>query len=189
MNPAITQLIENWRNGSQEAEHALIQVAFPVLRELAAKQLRQSNQRTLRPTELANDVFMKLRAQDEQWNVSGSTHFYSLAARMIRFLIIDHVRTRLAERRGGDVEIIQLEFVQDQAAPESAVDRLDWLALHEALNSLEVENARYAQLVELRYFMGMTIQESADVLAISTATADRMWRYSRAFLADRIGAS
>lgn len=182
----ITQLINDWRTGADGAETLLLKMVYPVMKEIAGRQLRQAKQFTLRPTELANDVFMQMRKTYGQ-DTANSTQFYALAAHMIRCIIVDHIREVQAQKRGSQFEIVTLEFASAETV-ENAVDRTDWLALDSALNLLAVEDRRHATLVELRYFMGMSIKESAEVMEISTATADRIWRYARAFLAKKLGA-
>ena len=184
-NP-ITQLIHDWRAGSEGAEAQLLKMVYPAMKEIAGRQLRQAKQFTLRPTELANDVFMQMRKSFGQ-DTENSTQFYALAAHMIRCIIVDHIREVQALKRGSEFEIVTLEFASTETV-ENAVERTDWLALDSALNSLAIEDRRHATLVELRYFMGMSIKESAEVMEISTATADRIWRYARAFLAKKLGA-
>ena len=182
----ITQLINDWRAGADGAEEKLLKMVYPVMKEIAHKQLRHSRQFTLRPTELANDVFMQMRKSFGQ-DTENSTQFYALAAHMIRCFIVDHIRAVQAQKRGSGFEIVTLEFASAETV-ENAIERTDWLALDSALVSLAVEDRRHATLVELRYFMGMSIKESAEVMEISTATADRIWRYARAFLAKKLGA-
>ena len=120
-------------------------------------------------------------------DTENSTQFYALAAHMIRCFIVDHVRQSLAQKRGSAFEIVSLEFASTAIA-EDAVETSDWLALDGALNALAKEDRRHATLVELRYFMGMSIKESAEVMEISTATADRIWRFARVFLAKQLSA-
>ena len=185
LNP-ITQLMQDWRAGAEGAEAQLLKMVYPAMKEIAGRQLRQAKQFTLRPTELANDVFMQMRKSFGQ-DTENTTQFYALAAHMIRCVIVDHIREVQAQKRGSEFEIVTLEFASAQTV-ENVVERSDWLALDSALNSLAAEDRRHATLVELRYFMGMSIKESAEVMEISTATADRIWRYARAFLAKKLGA-
>ena len=183
----ITQLINDWRTGTEGAEEKLLKMVYPAMKEIAGRQLRQAKQFTLRPTELANDVLMQMR-EGAGLDAESTKHFYALAARMIRFLIVDHIRANQAQKRGSDVVFVELEFAESEAGNDNPADKLDWLALDAALVELEQEQKRYATLVELRYFMGMSTRQAADAMEVSTATADRIWRYARAFLADRLGA-
>lgn len=184
LNP-ITQLIKDWRTGAEGAETQLLKMVYPAMKEIAGRQLRQAKQFTLRPTELANDVFMQMRKSFGQ-DTENSMQFYALAAHMIRCIIVDHIREVKAQKRGSEFEIVTLEFARQETV-EDAVELTDWLALDSALTSLAEEDRRHATLVELRYFMGMSIKEAAEVMEISTATADRIWRYARAFLAKKLG--
>ena len=184
LNP-ITQLMHDWRMGAEGAETRLLKMVYPAMKEIAGRQLRQAKQFTLRPTELANDVFMQMRKSFGQ-DTENSTQFYALAAHMIRCIIVDHIREVKAQKRGSEFEIVTLEFARQETV-ENAVELTDWLALDSALTSLAEEDRRHATLVELRYFMGMSIKEAAEVMEISTATADRIWRYARAFLAKKLG--
>ncbi len=184
LNP-ITQLMHDWRMGAEGAETRLLKMVYPAMKEIAGRQLRQAKQFTLRPTELANDVFMQMRKSFGQ-DTENSTQFYALAAHMIRCIIVDHIREVKAQKRGSEFEIVTLEFARQETV-ENEVELTDWLALDSALTSLAEEDRRHATLVELRYFMGMSIKEAADVMEISTATADRIWRYARAFLAKKLG--
>lgn len=179
----LTKLITEWQAGEKAAEGELLKLVYPAMRAIASKQLRFQQQWTLRPTELANDVFMKLRSEVDV-EFSDSIQLYGLVARMIRFEIVDHIRQRSSKKRGSDFSFVNLEHAAGLSSPQ--MQNPDWLALDHALTQLESENQRHAALVELRYFMGLSIKETAAVMQISTATADRMWSFARAFLADRM---
>lgn len=186
----LTRLISQWRQGDAAAEAALFRDVYPILREMASGQLRKSSQWTLRPTELANDVLMALRAGEAESShtYNNSAQLFALAARMIRCMVVDHIREASAKKRGSEIEWVAFEFAANEAVHEDG-RQLDWLALDEALKALEREDARHATLVELRYFLGHSIHEAAAAMAISTATAERMWRYARAFLAAQVNGS
>jgi RNA polymerase sigma factor (TIGR02999 family) len=183
----VTKLIADWQSGSKACESELLKLVYPVMRAIAGNQLRHQRQWTLRPTELANDVYMKLRS-DIDSEIKNSAQLYSLVARMIRFEIVDHIRRRLAQKRGSEIEFVKLEFVNETSC-ETQVVNPNWIALDCALKQLELDDPRHATLVELRYFMGLSIKESAELMQISTATADRMWAYSRAFLANQMNSA
>ena len=185
LNP-ITQLMQEWRSGVVDAETQLLKMVYPAMKEIASRQLRQAKQFTLRPTELANDVFMQMRKTFGQ-DTANSKQFYALAAHMIRCIIVDHIRAVQAQKRGAEFGLVTLEFASAEVV-DNGIEPTDWLALDRALISLADEDRRHATLVELRYFMGMSIKESAEVMEISTATADRIWRYARAFLAKKLAA-
>ncbi len=184
----ITALMSDWRAGQPGAESALLKHVYPVIKQIAGRHLRNSKQFTLRPTELANDVFMQIRAGGENIGVENSKQFYALAARMVRFLIVDHIREARAQKRGSEFEVVELKFAENTAIDEHRAPT-DWVALDQALTALEFEESSHAQLVELRFFMGLSIQEAASTIKVSTATAERMWRYARAFLAQKMSAN
>jgi RNA polymerase sigma factor (TIGR02999 family) len=186
MAKALTQLIQRWQNGETGAEKHICAEILPYIHAQAALQLRNNKQRTLRATELANDVFIELRDSFDAF--SNTREIKSLAARMVRMAIIDHIRNRMAEKRGSQFQFVELSSAVDVAQTESIVDN-DWLLLDTALNELAIAEPRSAKLVELRYFVGMTLEESAAELSISSATATRIWRFARAHLADKLGGS
>jgi RNA polymerase sigma factor (TIGR02999 family) len=177
---ALTQLIHEWRGGSVSAEKQLFEAVYPAVKEIAARQLGRSASRTLRPTELVNDVLMTLR-EGAGSKINDTAHLYALSARMIRFLIVSHARQTQAEKRGGSIEFVAMEnAVQDSIqAPD---ENLDWLGLDRALTKLSEQQPKHSELVELRYFAGMTVEEASVVMEISVPTAVRMWRFARAFL-------
>jgi RNA polymerase sigma factor (TIGR02999 family) len=183
---SVTTLLTQWRAGNNDAETALLNTVYPVIKAIAFKQLRQAGNFTLRPTELANDAFMQMR-QQANLSVENSGHFYAIAARMIRYLIVDHIRERTAQKRGGNVEFIDLELAREQGSGDP-LEKFDWLGLDTALGALEKIEPEHATLIELRYFMGMSIEQASETMSVSTATAGRMWRFARAFLAERLGA-
>lgn len=185
MDPVtVTQLLSTWKAHDRVTEAELLRRVYPTIHRIASKQLAQSSQRTLRATELANDVLMELRASTTL-QFSNSHDFYGMAARIARFYVVDYARKRGALRRGGDIEFAPLEDVN---VPTSEADpfQVDALTLDQALTSLEADDARSAQLVELRYYIGMSIEEAAKTMELSVATANRLWRYAKAFLAAHI---
>ncbi len=133
LNP-ITQLMQDWRAGAEGAEAQLLKMVYPAMKEIAGRQLRHAKQFTLRPTELANDVFMQMRKNFGQ-DAENSTQFYALAAHMIRCIVVDHIREVQAQKRGSQFEIVTLEFAS-AVTVDNTVERSDWLALDCALNSL-----------------------------------------------------
>jgi RNA polymerase sigma factor (TIGR02999 family) len=186
-NSDITGLLQRWRGGDREAENALVRVVYPVLRDLARARLRRApDDFTLRATELANETYARLSGADVDWR--DRTHFFAVAARAIRNIIVDYVRAQSAEKRGGDLPFVPLELAMEVAS-EDAIDlRVDWLSVHAALDELELLDAGVARVVELKFFSGLTTDEIAVAASISRATVVRDWRFARAWLADRLGA-
>ena len=157
-----------------------MQTIYPILRALAQEQLRGSSRITLQATELANEAFIKLRAGGA-YHVESKQHFMGFVAHTLRSLIVDHIRERRRLKRGGDVRFVHFEDIAVEKGAE-----VDWIALDSALVALELQEPSYARLVELRYFLGYDIAQSAAQLGVSMATANRMWRFSRAFLSERM---
>ncbi len=183
----ITQLLAEWRAGDRASANRLVAAIYPVLHDLARAQLnRQGAQLTLRATELAHEAYARLMPQaGVAWR--NRAHFYAIAATVMRRVLVDHLRERSTEKRGGgsalfvpiqDLDIGELPAVGDQ---------VDWVAVDQALNELERVDPDCARVVELRLFSGLEIAEIAAALDSSTATVGRQWRFARAWLADRLG--
>ena len=184
----ITGLLQRWRGGSRDAEGELMRLVYPVLRDLARARLRRTaGDFTLRATELANEAYTRLSGADVDWK--DRTHFFAVAARAIRNIVVDHVRAQAAEKRGGDLPFVTLELAEDVAGDDTVDLRVDWLSVHAALDELELHDAGIARVVELKFFSGLTTDEIAEAANISRATVVRDWRFARAWLADRLGAS
>ena len=182
-NPDITQLLDRWRQGDRSVENALAVRIYPVLRRLANGQVRrQGGLLTLSATELANEAYERLhRQQHVDWR--NRDHFFAIAATVLRRVVVDHLRKRSAEKRGGDVEQLTLENLPADSLP-GAGGGVDWLAVDQALDALAREDPECARVVELRVFSGLSVERIAEVTQTSTATIGRRWRYARAWLAD-----
>jgi len=140
----------------------------------------------LRATELVNEAYTRLAGSDIDWQ--SRAHFFAVAARAIRNIVIDYVRAQGAEKRGGDLPFVSMELAAE-ASGEDGVDlRVDWLSVHAALIELEGLDAEVARVVELKFFSGLTTDEIAAATSTSRATVVRDWRFARAWLADRLGA-
>jgi RNA polymerase sigma factor (TIGR02999 family) len=153
------------------------------LRKIAAGYLRRERAgHTLQPTAMVNEAYLRLVPQRGlAWE--NRAHFFGIAARMMRRVLVDHARRRRAAKRGDDAPAISLTNV---AEPAPAVDQVDLLGLHDALTALARLDARQAELVEMRYFGGLTIDEIADCLDVSPATVKREWATARAWLRRRL---
>ncbi|OQC62624.1 MAG: RNA polymerase sigma factor SigL [Verrucomicrobia bacterium ADurb.Bin006] len=163
--------------GFQAAE-ALIPQVYDELRRLAAHKLaREAPGHTLQPTDLVHEAWLRLAAQDKQ-TYANRTHFFAVAAEAMRRILIDRARRRQAVRWGGQAKRVDTDALET-AAP-AADEQL--LALHEALDHFAALEPQKAELVKLRYFVGLTLAEAADVLGISEPTAKRHWAYARAWL-------
>jgi RNA polymerase sigma-70 factor, ECF subfamily len=175
----ITELLLAWGEGRRGALDDLMPVVYEDLRHIAAGYMqRERPGHALEPTALVSEAYVRLIDQRRvKWQ--NRAHFFGVAASLMRRILVDYARRRRAERRGGDWKRITLSGV-DLAAHEP--DRLDVLALHECLERLDAFDPQQARIVELRYFGGLTIAETAQVLAISEATVSREWTIAKAWL-------
>ncbi len=175
----VTRMLERWREGDSDVLENLIPLVYGQLHRIARGYMRRErDDHTLQPTALVNEVYMRLLNQRKiTWNDRG--HFFTFAARMMRNILKDHARAHLAERRGGP-GAIRLPLSDELAwVGSSSVEILD---LNRALDRLEVLDERKAHLVELRFFLALTMEEVAEVLSISLATAERDLKFSRSWL-------
>ena len=181
---AIDDLLQHWRNGDREAHDALMRAVYPILRAMAQRELGSGNGRlTIRATELAHEAYLRLIEQRGGWQ--DRTHLLAIAARVIRRVLIDLVRERQAQKRGSEFEMVALDPDADHQHPR-VDDALDLLSLDRALTMLAERDATAAQVVELRYFSGLSNEEVAEVLGIGVATVVRHWQFGRAYLHRRL---
>jgi RNA polymerase sigma factor (TIGR02999 family) len=185
-SPDVTALLAGWRAGSAEAEEALMAKVQPELRRLAAAYLRRERQgHTLQPTAVVNEAYLRLVQQrPERWE--NRAHFFGIAASMMRRVLVDHARRKRAAKRDGVTDSpVTISGVAERREGPDPVDLID---LHDALNELAALDARQADIVEKRYFGGLTVEEIAEVLEISPATVKREWTTAKIFLARRLRA-
>ena len=176
--PDVTQLLQRVTAGGSEALNDLLEVVHGELRRQAARYLRRERQNhTLQPTALVNEAFIKLVDQrNVRWQ--NRAHFFGVAAQAMRRIVIDHARTRRRIKRGG----VQQAVTLDEAMIAGESRSIDVLALDEALTRLARLDERQARIVELRYFAGLSVEESAEVTGLSPATVKREWAMARAWL-------
>ncbi len=174
----ITQLLAKWGAGDAGALDELVPLVYDELRQLARSYLRQqSHSITLQPTALVHEAYLRMTGK-QQVNFKNRAQFFGLAAKIIHDLLVDHVRQRQAMKRGGDQQQVSLTYV-DLSGKQAEIDLL---ALHEALHRLTQMNAQHARIVELRFFGGLTIEETAEALGVSHATVERDWSVARTWL-------
>jgi RNA polymerase sigma factor (TIGR02999 family) len=179
----ITALLRRWREGEVAALDALAPLVYDELRRLARASLRRQRAGcTLQPTALVNELFLRLLGRPAA-SLSDRHHFFALAAKMLRQILIDQARARAAAKRGGGALALDLSGTEP-AVPPLPVDLLD---LDRALARLRVRDEQLERLVELRYFGGLTLEESAEVLQRSEASVSRDWALARAFLFRELG--
>jgi len=174
----VTRILEAAEQGDPTAADQLLPLVYKELRRLAARKMaNEAAGQTLQPTALVHEAWLRLVGNENQkWD--GRAHFFAAAAEAMRRILIDRARRKRAARHGGDQQRVDIQEV-DLASPGSD-DQL--LALSDALDKLAVEHKAEAELVKLRYFVGMTIEEAAEVLGISPRTAKYYWTHARAWL-------
>ena len=174
----VTELLRAWSGGDKEALKKLMPLVYGELHRKALVQMRRERaDHTLQPTALVHEAYLKLVDQRGiQWQSRG--HFFAVAARAMRQILVDHARARAADKRGG----LETRVSLDDAGVSTGPSTLDILALDIALDRLAGLDERQARLVELRVFSGLTIEESAEVLGCSHATVSRDWKHAQAWL-------
>jgi len=174
----ITGLLLAWGGGDKAALDRVIPMVYQELRRLGHRQMRRERAGdTLQTTALVNEAYLRL-VDYRRMAPRDRAHFLAIAAQAMRRILIERARSRRSDKRGSNAQRVSLEDVAD-VADERAVDLV---ALDDALTSLAAIDARKAQLVELRYFGGLTIEETAEVLGVSTPTVERDWRMARIWL-------
>ena len=182
----ITQLLQKWGDGDQSALDELMPVVYDELRRQASRLLRKERQgHTLQTTALIHEAYIKMIGQgDVDWQ--NRSHFFAIASQAMRRILVDHARSRHREKRGGPAENLPLDDALYIGTPEK---RTDLVALDEALSRLEKIDARQAKIVELKYFSGLTNDEAANVLNISSTTVRSDWTMAKAWLHQQLSST
>ena len=180
MPESVTELLAAWGRGDESAKDRLLPVVYEDLKRIARSHLQGHNSgQTLMATALVHETYLKLSNSD--WSAQDRVHFLSLASRMIRQILVDHARSRKAlKREGGGIRVTFAEGIAAVAAKTAT--EYDLEELDRALERLAAFDAQQARVVELRFFAGLTIEETASALSISTATVKRDWAVARAWL-------
>lgn len=174
----ITQLLLEWRNGSERALEDLMPLVYSELRRMARNYMRrQSPGHTLQTTALVNEAYMRL-VDSNRVNWQDRNHFFAVSAQLMRRILVDFARKKNSQKRGGDQIMVTLDERVDKAAESG----LDLVGLDEALTRLSEFSPRQSRIVELRYFAGLTEEQIADTLEISSRTVRRDWNLARAWL-------
>ncbi len=179
----ITQLLGRFRHGDREAEGELLPVVYGELRRLAENNLRRERRNhTLSPSALVHEAYLRLAGSDQpDWH--DRAHFFAVAARVMRQVLVDYARRRQAHKRGASFEIINVDAELPFAESKSS----ELLALDEVLNRLELQDTRQSKIVEMKFFAGLTFEDIADILGVSSKTVKREWTMARAWLHREIG--
>jgi RNA polymerase sigma factor (TIGR02999 family) len=177
--PDISAMLASWKDGDTASLDRLVQVVYPELRRIAHRQLRRRRRRgdSLVSAALANETYLRL-VQARGIACENRAHFLALCGQVMRRILVDHARRRRAAKRGGDA----VSMAVDDLPARAPAHDIDVLALNEALVALARIDGRKSRVVELRYFAGLTIEETADVLGLSVGTAKRDLRLARAWL-------
>jgi RNA polymerase sigma factor (TIGR02999 family) len=173
----VTLILERIEQGDSAAPDQLLPLVYDELRRLASSRMaREAVGQTLQATGLVHEAYLKLVGTPAARSYRDRRHFFAVAATAMRRILVDRARAKLAVKRGGDLKRKPLEDVAD-ALPDDEL-----LLLHEALNKLKSSDPLKAELVELRYFIGLTSDQAAEALGISSSTAERHWKFARAWL-------
>jgi RNA polymerase sigma-70 factor, ECF subfamily len=181
--PNVTQLLVEWGSGNQSALDQLMPLVYAELRRLASNYLRHERvNHTLQPTALVNEAYLRLVDQRSvRWQ--NRAQFFGVAAQLMRRILVDHARLHQAAKRGGTEQHRLSLSNLDHLANEPEID---FLALHEALDELEKIDPQQSRIVELKFFGGLSIDETAEVLSIGHATVERDWKMARAWLRSKL---
>lgn len=179
----VTRLLQAAERGEADAQEQLLNVIYAELHRMAEQKMAHEQPgQTLQPTALVHEAWLQLVGSDKSLHFSNRTHFFGAAAQAMRRVLIDRARRKLADKRGARAEHVNLESVDIAVnANETTLLRID-----EALTKLAQEDPPSAELVRLRFFVGMRIEEAAEVLGISERTAKRYWSFARAWLYDEL---
>ena len=179
---SVTQFLVDWSKGDQKALDKLMPLVYAELRRLARSYLRHERpNHTLQPTALVNEAYLKLVDQkNARWQ--NRAQFYGVAAQLMRRILVDHARAHQADKRGGSEQQRLSITSAGQVAAKQVEPPIDLLALHEALENLAKIDPQQSRIVELKFFGGLSIEETAEVLGIGHATVERDWKMARAWL-------
>ena len=177
-SPQVTALLLAWRNGNESALEQLVPLVHGELRRLARREMvRERPGHTFQTTDLVNEAYLRLiDVRRVRWQ--DRAHFFAMSSTLMRRILVDHARERRARKRGGDARRVSF----DEALTVSAERGSDLVALDEALRALEEVDGRKSRVVELRFFGGLTAEETAEALGVSAETVRRDWRLARAWL-------
>jgi RNA polymerase sigma factor (TIGR02999 family) len=174
----VTSLLSDWNNGQQEALERLMPLVYDELRRIAKRYLRKErDDHTLQTTALVHEAYIRMIDQNHA-NWQNRAQFFGVAANMMRRILVDHARGHQADKRGGGIAKLSL----DEAIEIADQKEVDLIALDDALNNLAELDEQQSRVVELRFFAGLTVEETAEVMKLSPATIKREWSMAKAWL-------
>jgi len=181
----ITGLLKRFQDGDEAAQNALVDAVYVELRAIAARHMsRERGEHTLQATALVNEAYLKLvNMKSAHWH--DRAHFFAVAARVMRQILVDHARQRLAGKRGGGILVLPL----NEAIACSPAEPGKMIAVDDALTRLAAEDELVGKVVELRFFGGLSVEETAHVLKVPKRTVEREWTFGRAWLRTELGSS
>ena len=180
----ITLCLEAIADGQPDAEQTLFDLTYGELRSLASHMMaRQHSGHTLQATALVNEATMRMMNADSLGTLTNRKHFFAAMAKAMRCVLVDHAKRRNAQKRGGEYCRVELDSALDEIETFAEVDIID---LDAALTKLALLNERHYQMVQLRFFLGMTVNEIMEQLEVSKSTVERDWRFVRAWLAEEL---
>ena len=175
----VTRILDQIQKGDPHAAKHLFPLVYDELRKLAAEKMsREKPEQTLDATALVHEAWLRLVGVESEVTFENRRHFFGAAAEAMRRILVDRARERNTQKRGGDRKRIHL----DQLSLAAERTPAEFLALHEALDRLAIKDPRKAELVKLRFFTGLTLEQAAEALGVSTSTADNDWAYARSWL-------
>jgi RNA polymerase sigma-70 factor (ECF subfamily) len=181
----VTVLLRRWSEGDERALERLLPLVYDQLKGVAHRRLEgERTGHTLQTTALVHEAYARMVGADLRWQ--DRAHFFALAARTMRRILVDYARARMADKRGGSADPVSLDALTVEIAGADGIDA-DVLALHAALERLEAQDPRKARVVEAHVFGGLTYEETAEALGISAATVDRDLRLAKAWLTRELG--
>jgi RNA polymerase sigma factor (TIGR02999 family) len=186
MSDNITQMLNQWMAGETEQQDELMAAVYPMLHQAAINQLNKVSGHTLNPTLLVNEVYLKLH-QSNGLKLNNKSHFVALCSRMIRQILLDAIKARRAQKRGGSMDLVTYnDYEHGDGQDDDRFKLIDWELLNQLLTELQEVDRTSAELIELRFFGGLTISEIAEVQQVSSATISRNWKFAKSWMVSRL---
>jgi RNA polymerase sigma factor (TIGR02999 family) len=179
----LTINLNKWIAGNISIENQLINDVYPLLRDIAQRQINKNSKTNVHTTLIVNELFLKLKQQNKI-QLHDRNHFFAFSAKLVRQIIIDIIRSEKSLKRGSQYQQITLNI--NEVEIEDSQSQIDWLTIHNLLNELETIDPESVKLIELRFFSGLTIPEIAKVLNTSPSTISRNWKFAKSWLFNQL---